>query len=120
YYTNLISTNNYCSQVWINDNDIASNWTKYITSKTTRPSFDLMLTNNIPFASVKYKGINYSLNSYGLRDKEYSLIKPDSCYRIIILGGSYECGNGMNDGEDYISLVEAELNDHYIATIEGK
>jgi hypothetical protein len=120
YYTNLITTNNYCSQVWINDNDISRNWTKYITSKTTRQSFDLYLTKNIPHAKVAHKGITYTLNSYGLRDKEYSAIKPDSCYRIIILGGSYECGNGMNDGEDFISEVENKLNENYNATIKGK
>ncbi len=120
YYTNLISTNNYCSQIWSNDFDISRNWSKYITNKTTKPSNDLMLTENIPFASVKYKGIFYTLNKDGLRDKEYSKIKPDSCYRIIILGGSFECGNGMNDGEDFISLVESELNDKYRATINNK
>lgn len=120
YYTNLISTNNYCSQVWINDYDISRNWTKYITSKTTKPSFDLMITENIPYASVKYKGINYTLNQDGLRDKTYPKLKPDSCYRIVILGGSYECGNGMNDGADFISLVEEQLKQNYIAKIDGK
>jgi len=116
YYTNLISTNNYCSQVWINDSDIGRNWTKYITNHTTRPSNDLRLTENIPNAEVKFKDVTYTINEIGLRDVMYPKAKPDSCYRIIILGGSYECGNGMNDGEDYISLVEKELNKSYVAT----
>jgi hypothetical protein len=120
YYTNLISTNNYCSQIWANDYDISGNWSKNITKMTTRSSNDLMLTENIPFASVKYNGIVYTLNKDGLRDKEYSKVKPDSCYRIIILGGSFECGNGMNDGEDFISLVESELNNKYRAAINNK
>ncbi len=120
YYTNLISTNNYSSQIWVNDNDITKNWTKYITSKTTTSRNDLMLTDNIPNASVKYNGINFTLNDFGLRDKNYPKNKPDSSYRIIILGGSYECGNGINDGEDFISLVESELNNHYSATMNNK
>lgn len=120
YYTNLISTNNYCSQVWMNENDISRNWTKYITAKTTRSTNDIMLIENIPGASVKYRGINFSFNSDGLRDKLYPKVKPDSCYRIIVLGGSFECGNGMNDGEDFISIVENELGENYIALRNGK
>jgi len=120
YYTNLISTNNYCSQVWMNENDISSNWTKYITTKTTKPSYDLMLTENIPGATVKVRDIKYTLNSFGMRDRTYSKVKPDSCYRIIILGGSFECGNGINDGEEFLSLVENALNEKYIALWNGK
>ncbi len=119
YYSNLISTNNYCSQVWINETDNDRNLTKYIKSKTSVLSYDLMHTRNVPFASANYNNITYNLNSYGLRDKEYPITKPDSCYRIIVLGGSYECGNGMNDGEDFISLVEDNLNNKYWATIDG-
>ncbi len=120
YYTNLISTNNYCSQVWTIGDDISRDWTKYITEKTTKPSNDLMLTENIPNAKVKHKNITYTLNADGLRDKVYPKIKPDSCYRIIVLGGSYECGNGINDGDDFISQVEKDLNEKYIATINGE
>ncbi len=120
YYSNLINTNKYCSQVWVNDFDISRRWTKYISAQTTAPSYDLFLRKGIPLASVKYNNVNYTLNSIGLRDKEYPKNKADSVYRIVILGGSYECGNGMNDGEDFISLVEAEINEGYISTINGK
>ncbi|HNS13098.1 MAG TPA: hypothetical protein PKM97_10845 [Bacteroidia bacterium] len=119
YYSNLISTNDYCSQIWINDTDNDRNLTKYIKSKTTKPSYDLMLSVNIPNASAEYNNISYTLNSVGLRDKEYPKAKPDSCYRIIILGGSYECGNGISDGKDFISQVEEALNDQYVAIQEG-
>ncbi len=120
YYSNLINTNKYCTQIWVNDFDISRRWTRYTTNQTTVPSLDLLIRKGIPFASVKYKDNNYTLNSVGLRDKEYSKIKPDSTYRIVILGGSYECGNGVNDGEDFISLVETELNSNYISSINGK
>jgi hypothetical protein len=121
YYTNLISTNNYCSQVWTNDYDINKNPTQYINMHATRPTYDILLAENIPNTVLKFKdNMTYSINGDGQHDKTYAKVKPDSCYRIILLGGSYECGNGVSDGEDFLSKVEASLNEHYVARVNGE
>ncbi len=119
YYSNLISTNDYCSQVWQNDYDIARKWTQYNTMHMTRPTNNLLLVENIPNKTYTFRDVKYSMNADGMHDKPYSKSKPDSCYRIIILGGSYESGNGISDDHDFISIVEKQLNDNYVAEIDG-
>ncbi|MFC1514678.1 SGNH/GDSL hydrolase family protein [Candidatus Omnitrophota bacterium] len=55
----------------------------------------------------------YKTNSKGLRDKEYSYIKPEDKIRILAFGDSYTFGEGVRYGrrftdiaEDYFSGVE--------------
>lgn len=52
----------------------------------------------------------FSTNSYGMRDKEYSLAKPNDTLRIAILGPSFAAGMGVSDGETFEQLVEERLN----------
>ncbi|MGL5888469.1 MAG: SGNH/GDSL hydrolase family protein, partial [Bacteroidia bacterium] len=51
-----------------------------------------------------------SINRWGMRDRDYALEKAPGTYRIALLGGSYEMGSGVNDGETYEQLVEDLLN----------
>lgn len=55
---------------------------------------------------------NYTLqtNSLGLRDKEYTLKRPEETFRIALLGGSYEAGAGVSNNEIFEYLVEEKLN----------
>jgi len=51
------------------------------------------------------------VNSFGLRDREYSLNKPDCVYRIVVLGDSISEGVLIRDEELlFHSLVETTLN----------
>lgn len=113
YYSNLINTNDYCTQVWSSEANINKRRTKYINQQVTRMTNDLMLCTYIPNKKIDIEQIKYSINSAGFHDKEYSYTKPSSVYRIIVLGGSYESGNGVNDNEDFISVVEADLEKNY-------
>lgn len=67
---------------------------------------------------VIQNGKNYSYpfrsNSLGLREKEVSKQKPDSCYRIIVLGDSYAEGVGASSDStwpDFLSkLLEKKFH----------
>ena len=113
YYSNLINTNDYCTQVWTNETNINKRRTKYINQNATIFTKDLMLCKYIPNKKIELDNIIFSVNSDGFHDKEYSKIKPVNTYRILVLGGSYESGNGVNDNEDFISIVENHLNNNY-------
>jgi len=54
------------------------------------------------------------INSLGLRDKEYSLKKPDSTYRIAIIGCSRTYGYAVSVNQAYSEVLEAmfEKNIH--------
>ena len=53
---------------------------------------------------------NISINSFGLRDREYALAKGARTFRIVVLGQSYVMGSGVNDDETFENIVEDRLN----------
>lgn len=53
---------------------------------------------------------NLKTNSFGMRDKEYSLVKPDSTLRIAALGASYLFGTLYNGEEIWEPILEDALN----------
>jgi len=63
-----------------------------------------------PSLNLIWNGNAFSTNSFGMRDREYSLVKPAGTYRIALLGPSHAMGNGVADGETFEQLVEQRLN----------
>lgn len=55
---------------------------------------------------------NFSINSDGFRDREYTHKKPPGVYRILMLGSSITAGHGIPDLEDiFPKQLERLLND---------
>jgi hypothetical protein len=50
------------------------------------------------------------INSLGLRDKEYDVIKPDGTYRILLLGDSFVFNYGIPYGLAFDAIIEDLLN----------
>lgn len=74
------------------------------------------LTNDIMYRrmkpNLKINGIDHDFqtNSFGMRDKEYSLRKPSGTKRIALLGGSYQMGSGVNNDQVFEAITEARMN----------
>lgn len=49
-------------------------------------------------------------NSLGLRDREFAIPKPDSVYRILVLGDSFAWGVGLENEHTIPKLLETRLN----------
>lgn len=62
----------------------------------------------IPCLHKKINGVEYSINSFGLRDKEYSFKKNN--YRIIALGDSITMGYGVALEDSFTKKLEAIIN----------
>jgi hypothetical protein len=71
---------------------------------------DIYLRRLKPSTSIKWDGKQFSTNKFGMRDKEYTLVKRPEVYRIALIGGSYEMGSGVANKEVFESIVETELN----------
>jgi len=54
-----------------------------------------------------------TINSHGLRDKEYTYTKPKNVFRILCLGDSCTFGLGVSISKTYHSLLENKLNQEY-------
>lgn len=57
-------------------------------------------------------------NSIGLRDKEYSLVKSNDTFRIIVLGDSISFGSHVKNNESFPEMLEFFLNNDSEKTIE--
>ncbi len=66
---------------------------------------------NIPNWKSKTNGQTISINSLGLRDREYSHAKPEGVRRILVLGDSYVWGYGVSNDEIFTELLEEQLAD---------
>jgi len=49
------------------------------------------------------------INSLGMRDQEYSIIKPEKVKRIIVIGDSFTSGFGVRDNEVFTEVMESSL-----------
>jgi lysophospholipase L1-like esterase len=71
---------------------------------------------HIPNRSAFLMGVDVSINSQGLRDREHSPVKPPGVYRIVILGDSTILGWGVPVEQTVPKILERELNR---ATVPG-
>lgn len=64
-----------------------------------------------PNASAHLMGVPVSINSLGLRDKEYSVAKPAGVTRVLMLGDSLTFGWGVKIEDTPSKMVERALNE---------
>jgi len=64
---------------------------------------------NIPNWQATTYGRKLTINSLGMRDREYSVTKPRNTDRILVLGGSYTWGYGVADDEIFTEVLETKL-----------
>ncbi|MFB0564174.1 MAG: SGNH/GDSL hydrolase family protein [Candidatus Aminicenantaceae bacterium] len=60
----------------------------------------------------KYKYV-YTINAYNYRGKLVPISNSYSKENIVILGDSCSFGHGVNDGEEYATIMANKLNDNY-------
>lgn len=71
---------------------------------------DIMLKELKPNQRLSFKGGEFTTNSMGLRDREYTLEKPPRTIRIALMGGSIEMGVGVDTKNTYENLAENWIN----------
>jgi hypothetical protein len=65
-----------------------------------------------------YKGTQFKTNAAGLRDREYPQAKPESAFRIAVLGSSWTMGSGVDIDTVWHSRIEATLNESLATPVE--
>jgi len=66
---------------------------------------------NIPNWQATTHGRKLTTNALGMRDRPYSVQKPQGIYRILFLGGSFTWGYGVADDEVFSAVLEERLGD---------
>ncbi len=85
-------------------------WTSLIQTEAARFTGDYMGQEHVPNTSIIFRGARYSINRWGMRDKDYELTPPPSTYRVAVLGASQVVGQGVADNESFEALLEERFN----------
>jgi len=89
-------------------------WKYAVRLKRPVPNAKLSFAHQ-PNSHAFLMGTDVSINSQGLRDREYSLKKPGDVYRVLLLGDSTTLGWGVPLNETAAKILERELNAQSIA-----
>ncbi|MFH1502180.1 MAG: GDSL-type esterase/lipase family protein [Candidatus Eisenbacteria bacterium] len=85
-----------------------------VFSSTVNTWDERLGTRQVPgatgFVSCDEYDVEISINSRGLRDREFPYEKPEGVRRILSLGDSFACGYGVAVDRTYAKVLERELS----------
>lgn len=81
------------------------------TSGVLEERRDLQRWHLLPSRSITWNGKPFSTNRWGMRDRDYSMEKPEGTVRIALLGMSVVMGAYVGDDETFEALLEKRLNE---------
>jgi len=110
YYEDLVGVNRFNSQLWEIYTKRPSNWVSIRDTAAVRLTNDDLILELAASTTIDFNGTRLTTNRWGMRDKDYEKIPPPNTYRIALTGPSFVMGYGVNDGEDFDSLLEERLN----------
>ncbi len=73
----------------------------------------------MPNIEAVYLGKHFETNSYGMRDREVELQKPEQTIRIAGIGDSVMFGWGVDAEDSYLRVFEGTLNESSFGTPSG-
>jgi hypothetical protein len=91
-----------------------TDWARFTAADVTRPLPDADFLQFELKANVRKQlfGHPFTTNPHGMRDRDYTVEKPDGVFRIAVLGSSMDMGWGIGSEETYVKLLEDWLNAH--------
>lgn len=88
-------------------------WVRFQAANVSRPALkDFLQFELIPGLDTVLYGRRFTINGRGMRDRDYTVTKPEGTFRIALLGSSIDMGWGVGNDETYENLLEDWLNDH--------
>lgn len=110
YYEAMIAPNQPTNPRFASRNEGESDMVPIRRSTAVRFTGDDLIYEFVPSKSTRSRGTMLHANAFGMRDKEYPLAKPDSTYRIALLGASVVMASGVEQPQGFEALVEERLN----------
>ena len=107
YYEDLGDVTRFKGELWMMYGGRPKGWND---SPQTRDLNDATGGEFIPSTAAVFKGALRTINSHGMRDREYAVERGPDTFRIALVGASHDMGAGVKDDETYENLVEDRLN----------
>ncbi|KAA3607812.1 MAG: hypothetical protein DWQ01_12045 [Planctomycetota bacterium] len=64
-----------------------------------------------PNLNLRFQGVHFQTNAWGMRNPPASLDKPGDCFRLAIVGDSPAMGWGVQVHDSFPALLQEDLND---------
>jgi len=109
YYENLDNTSRMSAQLW-NVTAQQAHWLPLSATKAYQLRRDFLGAELQPNTSMVFMDQAFTTNSWGMRDRERTLVKPAGVYRIALLGPSHVMGAGVSDSNTFARFLEEQLN----------
>lgn len=110
YYEDLMDVEKFNVELGVIRNSAPRGWQQLHETRAMQPSADFLLTELVPNTDMTYKDAHMVVNEWGLRDRPYTLEKPEGTHRTAILGASYIMGSGVDNEQTFENLVEDRMN----------
>ena len=89
-------------------------WQKVTFGALVRPSEHRKLIYQLrPNMKVTHREVKVTTNSQGWRDQEYDKTPPAKTVRVVGIGDSNMYGWGVEQGKDFLTVLEGKLNKKY-------
>jgi hypothetical protein len=110
YYEDLIGVDRFNSQLWEIYMKRPQNRPDIFKTEAGRFTNDFLSGELVPNSSTVFFEKTFSINQWGMRDRDYDLAKPAGTYRVALIGASIPMGWGVGDGETFEAFLEDRLN----------
>jgi hypothetical protein len=107
YYENLADGTRFNDELAKMYNGRPRDWSE---TPQARDRTDAIASEFVPSTSMVFKGALRTINSLGMRDREYTQARGPDTFRIALVGVSNDAGSGVKDEETYENVVEDRLN----------
>ena len=107
YYEDLGDATRFNNELWVLYGGRPQGWNE---SPQSRDRADAIGSEYIPSTAQVFKGALRTINSLGMRDREYTVERGPDTFRIALIGSSHDAGSGVKDDETYENVVEDRLN----------
>ncbi len=120
YYEALITNDQPTNVTFDRRGDEGPDFVPIRSSNAVRLTGDDMIYELLPSRTTRNRGSDLVANSFGIRDKEYSQVKPPGTYRIALIGASVIMASGADQSLSFEALTEARLNREPPSTSHSK
>lgn len=110
YYENLMDGTRFNNLLNSAFNTKPANWLMLDETTAARNVPDMRVQELIPSKSTFINGKTIEVNRWGMRDRDYDLVKAPGTCRIAVIGTSHEMGYGVENSEIFDPLLEERLN----------
>jgi len=111
YYEDLTNEVRFNPELWGSYVQRPLDWKEITESDAVSRSDNFFEFELIPNLRTRHKGMRFSTNRWGMRDRDYPKAKSTGAYRIALIGASRAMGSGVSDDETFEALIENRLNE---------